>query len=74
MLIQGSTALLSLVAVAQGLSIRHVELDNKLLRRQNNGATCLQANAIQKGSQSTGQETPAAGQVASATYVIVHFV
>ena len=110
MLIQGSTILLSLVAVTHGLSVRHVDLESSILRRQfnggggnrggngggnggngggnaggngggnaggngggnaggNGGGNCLQTGAIQKGSESTCQETPAAGQVSSATYV-----
>ena len=90
------------MAVTHGLSVRHVDLESSILRRQfnggggnrggngggnggngggnaggngggnaggNGGGNCLQTGAIQKGSESTGQETPAAGQVSSATYV-----
>jgi len=75
MLFQAATVVLSFAAIAEGLSIKHQNLDGMVLRRsktkrQAAAATCLSANAIATGSLDNGQNPPVAGQANSATYVL----
>ncbi|KAG9241817.1 hypothetical protein BJ878DRAFT_569838 [Calycina marina] len=65
---QQSTILLSLAAASQALSIRHLDLaPNKVALARRAESTCLSSSVVQDASTLTGQETPADGQVDSAT-------
>ena len=72
MLFTKATLVLGLAIATEALSIRERHAlphrGSRVVKRQEVN-TCLEANAIQTGSQSTGQDPPVDGQRESAVYV-----
>lgn len=76
MLFSKIVSVVALVTIADALTLRGVERDllpsrsfslpSRVQKRQN-GAKCLEDNAVQTGSADDGQDPPVAGQTASAT-------